>query len=161
MHLAGSRNILVGGNLKSLSYRLCHLQHDLENKYQSKLHLKQNSIHINKCSDGRKPCLSVLLPLQKQNINKALTHPKETTADRGQMTVGHSVEKSRHRANQTTQSVPPTTSSPSSNERQQDWGEKDLQVNSEPSFKREVLKATRMVTPHFSSKHQEISNAPV
>lgn len=59
---------------------------------------------------------------EKQNINKALTHPKETTAGKGQMTVGHAVEKSRHRANQTTHSVSPTTSSPSSNARQRDWG---------------------------------------
>lgn len=69
------------------------------------------------------------------------------------MTVGHAVEKSRHRANQTTHSDPPTTSSPSSNERQRDWGAGGgLQVNTEPSFKREVLEATRRVTPHFSSK---------
>lgn len=96
--------------------------------------------------------LSVPSPKPKQNINKALAHSKETTAGRRQITVGHAVEKYRHRATETTHSVPPTTSSPSSNERQRDWGEKDLQVNSEPSFKSEVLEATRRVTPHFSSK---------
>lgn len=68
------------------------------------------------------------------------------------MTVGRAVEKSRQTTNQTTHSVPPTTSSPSSKKRQRDWEEKNLPVNSEPSFfNREVLEATK-ISPHPNSK---------
>lgn len=41
LHLAISRNILVEGDLKFLSYGLCQLQHDLEGKNQSKLDLRK------------------------------------------------------------------------------------------------------------------------
>lgn len=69
------------------------------------------------------------------------------------MTAGHAVKKPRHQANQITHSVPPTTRSSSSEKGNGlGGGEKNLQVNTEPSFfKKEILGATK-ISPHPSSK---------